>query len=99
MKRVEKIFSDVFEKDKKSKWSEILLKRIPVRLGGMTDPMQELEAETETTYKLLQILKKYRYPYLLLTKNARIGEDKYIEALDKDLAYVQITITTLNDSY
>ncbi len=99
MKRVEKIFSDVFEKDKKSKWSEILLNKIPVRLGGMTDPMQDLEAETETTYKLLQILKKYEYPYLLLTKNARIGEEKYIEVLDKDLAYVQITVTTLNEKY
>lgn len=99
MDKVEKIFSDVFEKDKKNKWSEILLNRVPVRLGGMTDPMQDIEVETEATYRLLQILKKYKHPYLLLTKNARIREDKYINALDKGLAYVQITVTTLNEEY
>jgi DNA repair photolyase len=34
---------------------------------------------------------------LIVTKSDLVASDEYIEVLDKDLAHIQITITTTND--
>jgi len=94
---IEKVFINHFDKKKKTKFSELLNARIPVRLGGMTDCFSNVEKKNKNTLRLLRVLKKYNYPYLILTKNALIADDEYAEALDKDLAYIQFTITTPYD--
>lgn len=66
-----------------------------VRLGGMTDCYQPCEREYRNTRKTIQLLNKYRVPYLIVTKSAIILDDLGI--LDKDLAHIQITITTTDD--
>jgi len=70
---------------------------VTVRLGGMTDCFQPMEAEVENTYKALQFLKQYRKPYLIVTKSDIVAQDKYIEVLDKELAHIQITVTSTED--
>ena len=35
--------------------------------------------------------------YLIVTKSAMVADDEYIEILDKNLAHIQITVTTTND--
>lgn len=97
MKKIRKIFEDAFEKDKNTKYASLLKERRPIRLGGMTDTLQPMEEKLEVTYELLKMLKEYEYPYLLLTKSSLVGTDKYIDVIDKDLAYVQLTITSLNE--
>ena len=68
-----------------------------VRLGGMTDCFQPIEKLYRNTYKTIKLLNRRRIPYLIVTKSAMVADDEYIDILDKELAHVQITVTTLND--
>jgi DNA repair photolyase len=94
---IEKLLVDHFEKGKKTKFDNLLKAKIPLRLGGMTDCFSHIEKKYRNTLRLLMILWKYRYPYLILTKNTLIAENEYINALDKRLAYIQFSITTPYD--
>lgn len=68
-----------------------------VRLGGMTDCFQPIEKLHRITYKTIRLLNKYKREYLIVTKSAIIADDEYMKVLDKDLAHIQITVTTLDD--
>lgn len=95
IEKIRKLFVDTFEKDKKTKNCMLLKERKPLRLGGMTDCLQDCERNEKVTYELLKILDKYDYPYLLLTKSDLVGD--YVDVINPDLAYIQVTVTTLND--
>lgn len=78
--------------------------KIPTRLWWMTDCFQPIERIHKVTYhtlkafnKMRKPFNKMRKPYLLLTKSDLIATDEYIEVLDKDLAHIQITVTTTSD--
>jgi DNA repair photolyase len=77
------------------------IRKIPkgtvVRLGGMTDCFQPIEKIHRVTYKTIKLLNRRRIHYLIVTKSALIADDEYIQVLDKDLAHIQITVTTLDD--
>ena len=49
------------------------------------------------TYETIKLLNKYRIGYLIVTKSHIVANDEYMEILDKDLAHIQITVTTLDD--
>ncbi len=70
-----------------------------VRLGGMTDCFQPVEKLHRVTYKTIRLLNKRKAPYLIVTKSAIIADDEYLDILDKSLAHIQITTTTLDDAY
>lgn len=80
---------------------EKVVKKIPrgtiIRLGGMTDCFQPLEEEYRVTYKTIRLLNKYGIGYLIVTKSAMVADDMYMAILDKELAHIQITVTTLDD--
>lgn len=80
---------------------EKTIKKIPagsfVRLGGMTDCFQPIENDYEVTYKTIQLLNKAGIHYLIVTKSDLVADNKYIKIMDKDLAHIQITITTTDD--
>mgnify|MGYP002532681913 CR=1 FL=1 len=63
----------------------------------MTDCMQPCEIQYRNTYKTIQLLNKYRIGYLIVTKSALIASDEYIKILDKNLAHIQISITSTSD--
>ena len=77
------------------------LKKIPVgtilRLGGMTDCFQPIEKLHRVTYETIKLLNKYRIGYLIVTKSSIVADDEYLEIMDKELAHIQITVTTLDD--
>lgn len=77
------------------------IKKIPkdtiVRLGGMTDCFQPLEKLHRVTYKMIRLLNRRKIGYLIVTKSAMVADDEYIKILDKDLAHIQVTVTTLDD--
>lgn len=77
------------------------VKKLPrnqvIRLGGMTDCFQPLEKLHRVTYKTIRLLNCRRIPQLIVTKSALIAEPEYLNILDKDLAHIQITVTTLDD--
>lgn len=66
-----------------------------VRLGGMTDCFQPIERLHRVTHKVIRLLNKRQIPHLIVTKSAMVAE--YTDVLDKDLAHIQITVTTLDD--
>lgn len=68
-----------------------------VRLGGMTDCFQPLEKTERVTYNTIKALNEQRVPYLIVTKSAMVADDEYLEILDRKLAHIQITVTTLDD--
>lgn len=77
--------------------------RIPagtiLRLGGMTDCFQPMEKQVRNTYKTIQLLNKRKIGYLIVTKGAIVADDEYVEIMDKDLAHIQVTVTTLDDAF
>lgn len=68
-----------------------------LRLGGMTDCFQPIEATLHVTYQTIIELNKRGIGYLIVTKSALIADDAYIEILDRNLAHIQITITATDD--
>lgn len=78
------------------------IEKIPVgsvvRLGGMTDCFQDCENEYEVTYNTIKALNERGIHYLIVTKSDLVASDKYLEILDKNLAHIQITVTTTDDN-
>lgn len=70
-----------------------------VRLGGMTDCFQPVELTERVTYETIKLLNKYGIEYLIVTKSHIVANDEYLQILDKDLAHIQITITTTDDEF
>ena len=65
-----------------------------VRLGGMTDCFQPLEKGRKLTLRTIQMLNARRVHYLIVTKSGLVATDTYLEAMDKTLAHIQVSITT-----
>ena len=68
-----------------------------IRLGGMTDCFQPMEKTHKITYETIKTLNKYKIGYLIVTKSDLIASDEYMGILDKNLAHIQITVTTTDD--
>lgn len=69
----------------------------PIRLGGMTDCFQPAELKYRVTYETIKALNENRVPYLIVTKSPLVASDEYMDILDKELAHIQITVTTTDD--
>lgn len=99
LKHLRKLFEDVFVRNKTNSQAQKTLKtKLPLRIGMNTDPFQDVERERKVTKGLLEILREFKYPYLLLTKNRMVADDEYLRLFDPDISYIQITITSLNDA-
>ena len=77
------------------------IKQIPagtvIRLGGMTDCFQPCEEKYGVTYETIKALNEAQIEYLIVTKSALIAQERYLKVLDKRLAHIQVTVTTLED--
>lgn len=78
-----------------------VLNRVPrgtiLRLGGMTDCFQPLEKEKRVTLQTIKQLNMRGIGYLIVTKSHMVADDEYISVMDKNLAHIQVTVTTTND--
>jgi DNA repair photolyase len=45
------------------------------------------------------LLNKYGIGYLIVTKSAIVADEEYRKVMDKNLAHIQITVTTLDDEF
>lgn len=95
---IRNIFYTVFETSKNSKWRSIMERRIPLRIGSMTDSFMIIEKKYKVTQELMKILKFYNYPYVIFTRSDLIANDEYIALLDKSLASVQMSISSINEN-
>lgn len=71
----------------------------PLRLGGMSDMFAPIEKKMRVTYKTIECLNENHIPYLIVTKGAMVADDEYIELMDKNLAHIQVSITTTDDEF
>ena len=68
-----------------------------LRMGGMTDCFQHVEEEYGVTYETIKEMNRLGIGYLIVTKNALVADDKYVQIYDPNLAHIQISITTTSD--
>ena len=68
-----------------------------LRLGGMTDCFQPIEKKYCVTYQLIQKLNARNIGYLIVTKSAIVADPEYLRLYRKDLAHIQVTITSTDD--
>jgi DNA repair photolyase len=90
------IFATVFETSKPSKFRSILERRVPLRLGSMSDAFMWMDKKYRVTLELLKILRFYRYPYLIFTRSDLVADEEYLQAMDPHLASVQMSLSSLN---
>lgn len=93
-KYIENLLDKYIDRGVQGKIGDSIRNKVPFRLGGLTDCFQEKEKESKVTEETIDILNRYNYPYLIVTKSPIINE--YIDLLDSDLALIQVTITTAN---
>ena len=92
-----KIFYTVFETNNHSKWRDVLSKRIPIRIGSMSDSFMFMDKKYKITLELLKILKFYDYPYIIFTRSDLVSHDEYMNVMDPDLCSVQMSLASTND--
>jgi DNA repair photolyase len=97
LNEVRKMFYTVFETQKASKWRTVLEKRIPVRIGCMSDSFMWMDTKYGVTKEFLKILNFYNYPYTIITRSDLVARDDYMSLLRKDLCSVQFSIASTND--
>ena len=68
-----------------------------VRLGGMTDCFQKTEALHRVTLRTIRLLNEAGIGYLIVTKSPMVAMPEYMDAMDRDLTHIQITVTTTED--
>lgn len=78
------------------------IKKLPkgmvIRLGGMTDCFQPAERIHKVTYETIKALNDAGIEYLIVTKSDLVASDEYIAVMDKNLAHIQISVTTTDDN-
>lgn len=93
-----KIFYTVFETDKTSKWRPIMEKRIPLKIGSMSDSFIFMDQRYGVTKELLRILDFYKYPYTIFTRSDLVAHDDYMKLLNPKLCSIQTSISSTNDT-
>jgi DNA repair photolyase len=94
---VRNAFYLTFETSKKHKWRSVLEKRVPLRIGSMSDSFMWSDVKYKVTQELLKILKFYNYPYIVFTRSDLVAHDDYMKLLDPKLAAIQFSMSSTND--
>lgn len=97
LSEVRKIMYTVFESDKPSKWRNILIRRVPLRIGSMSDSFMHMDKKYGVTKELLKILNYYKYPHIIFTRSDLVADDEYLKILDRDLVSVQMSMSGNNE--
>ena len=97
LSELRKILHTVFETDKDSKWRDVLTKKIPLRIGSMSDSFMWMDRKYGVSLELLKLLNHYRYPYVIFTRSDLVAEPEYLRALNRDLAAVQFSVSGNNE--
>lgn len=97
LSEVRKILYTVFETDKPSKWRNILSKKIPLRIGSMSDSFMHMDKKYGITKELLKMLNFYEYPHIIFTRSDLVAADEYLALLNRDLVSVQMSMSGDNE--
>ena len=97
LNEIRKIFYTVFETSNKSKWRPIMERKIPLRIGCMSDSFMWIDLKYKLTQELIKILNFYDYPYTIITRSDLVAHDEYLSLLRRDLCSVQLSVSSVND--
>jgi hypothetical protein len=63
----------------------------------MSDPFMPMEAKTQSSLRIMQVLRDFEYPYLLSTKGERVFDDMYINVLRESDVLVRFSFAGCSD--
>jgi DNA repair photolyase len=71
----------------------------PINLGANTDPYQPIERRYRITRQVIEILKEFKHPLTIITKNALVERDLDLltELARQNLVYVFLSVTSLDN--
>ncbi|MGB0835571.1 MAG: hypothetical protein ACPGR2_13750 [Psychrobium sp.] len=78
---------------------ELIERRVPFQLGGMSDPFTKIESEKKITLQYLKILKEHNYPVIVSTKSDDITRDEYLSVISGSNIYVRFSTTIVAPDY
>jgi DNA repair photolyase len=90
-------FYTVFETDKNNKWRSLIEKKVPIRIGSMSDSFMWMDKKYKVTQELIKILNHYKYPHLIFTRSDLVATSPYIDLLDPSLCSIQMSMSSTND--
>lgn len=93
-RRLERLFRT---KEPRTAIEEMLLKRVTLHFGGMSDPFPPLERTRKVSLRLLKLLAQYEYPTIISTKSDLVSSDEYLDILNTGKFIVQLSINSLDD--
>lgn len=70
--------------------------KIPIHWGGLTDPFSRFEKDTGVSLEAMKLFRKYKYPFIVSTKNPRLASDEYLKVLKGCTAIVQVSLISLD---
>jgi DNA repair photolyase len=99
IEQVEKLFEKAFTvSETKNLTLELLKHRVPLHLGGMSDPFQKREDTERLTYRFLELTNKYDYPVIISTKAGDLS-DEFWKILNPEIHAFQISLMGLNENF
>jgi DNA repair photolyase len=97
IEHIRRIFNNNPRNEKERELCEFVKRKIPVHWGGITDPFSRFEEEKKISIQILKILAENDYPFIVSTKNHRLVNGEYYEALKEcKKAIVQVSLISLN---
>lgn len=90
---VERLFKRAFETNEETNnvIIDLLRHKVPIHIGGMSDPFQPIEWKLRLNYKMIELSNKYDYPLIFSTKTDHLEED-YYKILNPKLHAFQISL-------
>lgn len=99
IKLMEKWFEGALNKGETNNINkELLNRRTPIHLGGMSDPFQVAEWKYGVTKEFLKLSNRFNYPVNISTKTAHLP-DEYWELLNPEIHTFSISIIGYTDEY
>ncbi len=77
---------------------ELAKHKVPLHLGGMSDPLQSAESKYLNTLRLLELSNKNRYPVSISTK-ASFLENEYFKFLDPAIHTFQLSLVSADEGF
>ena len=99
LSEVRKTMYTVFETDKPSKWRDIMGKRVPLRIGSMSDSFMWMDEKLGVTKELLKILSFYEYPHIIFTRSDLVATEQYMNVMKPRLVSIQMSMSGDNEHY
>ncbi len=93
---IKKQFYDGLYSTKNNVTANLIRKKMPIKIGISTDPLQKIDLKYRVTYNSLQLLNEEQYPFIMITKGDLAKRDEYAELIAKTPSIYFQTITTFD---